>query len=54
MKKRVTITLDDKVVKQAKIKAIDDNTNLSATIEKLLVKYIESTEEKEPPEKKED
>ena len=54
MKKRVTITLDDKVVKQAKIKAIDNDTNLSATIEKLLVKYIESAEEKEHPAKKED
>ena len=54
MKKRVTITLDDKVVKQAKIKAIDNNTNLSATIEKLLVKYIEAAEEKEYLEKKED
>ena len=54
MKKRVTITLDDKVVKQAKIKAIDDNTNLSAAIEKLLVEYIKSAEEKEHPEKNDD
>ena len=54
MKKRVTITLDDKVVKQAKIKAIDNDTNLSATIEKLLVKYIESAEEKKHLAKKED
>ena len=50
MKKRVTVTLDEKVVKQAKIKAIGEDTNLSATIEKLLIQYIESTEEKKCPE----
>jgi len=53
MKKRVTVTLNENVVKQAKIKAIGEDTNLSATIEKLLMKYIESTEEKKYPEKKE-
>ena len=52
MKKRVTITLDEDVIKQAKIKAIGEDTSLSATIEKLLLKYIESTEEKKYPEKK--
>lgn len=46
MKKRVTVSLDEDLVKKAKIKAINDNTNLSATIEKLLVKYLESTTEK--------
>ena len=53
MKKRVTVTLDEDVVKQAKIKAIGEDTSLSATIEKLLVEYIESTEMKKYPEKKE-
>lgn len=53
MKKRVTITLDEDVVKKAKIKAIGEDSNLSATIERLLVKYIESTEKENQTEKKE-
>ena len=53
MKKRVTVTLDENVVKQAKIKAIGEDTNLSATIERLVVKYVKSTEEKKHSEKKE-
>ncbi len=53
MKKRVTVTLDENVVKQAKIKAIGEDTNLSATIEKLLVEYVKSTEDKKRLEKKE-
>lgn len=44
MKKRVTITLDENVVKQAKIKAINEDTNFSATIEKLLKEYLASSE----------
>lgn len=46
VKKRVTVSLDEDLVKQAKIKAINDDTNFSATIEKLLVKYLETTTEK--------
>lgn len=53
MKKRVTITIDKDVIKQAKIKAIDDDSNLSATIERLLVEYIESTKKENQTEKKE-
>ena len=53
MKKRVTITIDEKVVKQAKIKAIGEDSNLSATIEKLLVEYIESTKKEKQAEKNE-
>lgn len=53
MKKRVTITLDENVVKKAKIKAIGEDSNLSATIERLLVKYIESTKKENHTEKKE-
>lgn len=52
MKKRVTVTLDEDLVKQAKIKAINDDTNLSAAIEKLLMVYLESTTEKTPGNKK--
>ena len=51
MKKRVTITLDKDVIKQTKIKAIGENSNLSATIEKLLVEYIESTKKEKQIEK---
>lgn len=51
MKKRVTITLDKDVIKQAKIKAIGEDSNLSATIEKLLVEYIESTKKEKQIEK---
>lgn len=40
MKKRITITLDPDIVKAAKIKAVNDDTNLSALIEKLLRQYI--------------
>ena len=52
MKKRVTVTLDEDLVKQAKIKAINDDTNLSAAIEKLLMVYLESTTEKTSGNKK--
>ena len=40
MKKRITITIDANIVKAAKIKAVNDDTNLSALIEKLLREYI--------------
>ena len=40
MKKRITITINPDIVKATKIKAINDDTNLSALIEKLLRKYI--------------
>lgn len=53
MKKRFTVTLDKDVVKKAKMKAIDDDSNLSATIERLLVEYIESTKKENQTEKKE-
>lgn len=53
MKKRVTITLDENVVKKAKIKAIGEDSNLSATIERLLVEYIESIKKENQTEKKE-
>lgn len=40
MKKRITVTLSPDIVKAAKIKAVNDDTNLSALIENLLRKYI--------------
>ena len=40
MKKRITITLSPEVVKQAKIHAVKEDTNLSALIECLLVKWL--------------
>ena len=40
MKKRITITLSPEVVKRAKIHAVKADTNLSALIEKLLIKWM--------------
>lgn len=40
MKKRFTVTLSEDVVKQAKKKAIDENTNFSAMVETLLVEHV--------------
>jgi hypothetical protein len=54
MKKRVTITLSEDLVKQAKIKAISDDTNFSAVVEKLLTQYLDSTTEKTSGTKKSD
>lgn len=40
MKKRFTVTLDEGVVKRAKKRAIDDDTNFSSMVENLLVHYL--------------
>ena len=40
MKKRITITLDPDIIKAAKIKAVEDDTNFSALIENLLSRYL--------------
>jgi len=42
MKKRTTIHIDAVILKAAKIKAMQDDTNLSAVIEKLLKEYAKS------------
>jgi len=42
MKKKFTTTLDDEVIKRAKIKAIEENISVAELIEKLINKYLES------------
>ena len=44
MKKKFTTTLDEELIKQAKIKAIEEGISVAELIEKLLNKYLESTE----------
>ena len=39
MKKKFTTTLDDELIKKAKIKAIEENISVAELIEKLLTKY---------------
>ncbi|MBR6014292.1 MAG: hypothetical protein IK062_11030 [Selenomonadaceae bacterium] len=53
MKKRFTFTLDEDVVKKAKKQAIDENTSLSAKVEKLLSQDSKNNgDEKNTPKKK--
>lgn len=40
MKKKFTTTLDEELIKQAKIKAIEENISVAELIEKLLKDYI--------------
>lgn len=44
MKKRVTITIDPALLKQAKIQAVNDDTNFSALIEQLLRQFLAKIE----------
>lgn len=44
MKKKFTTTMDDEIIKQAKIKAIEENISVAELIEKLLKEYLGSTE----------
>ncbi|MCD2345815.1 hypothetical protein [Clostridium guangxiense] len=39
-RKKFTTTLDEKVIKDIKIKAIQENTDVSTIIEKLLIEYL--------------
>ena len=41
MKKKFTTTLDDELIKKAKIKAIEENISVAELIENLLKKYLE-------------
>ena len=43
MKKKFTTTLDDELIKKAKIKAIEENISVAELIENLLKKYLEPT-----------
>ena len=40
MKKKFTTTLDESLIKQAKIKAIEENISVAELIERLLVEYL--------------
>ncbi len=42
MKKKFTTTIDDELIKQAKIKAIEEGVSVAELIEKLLKEYLES------------
>lgn len=43
MKKKFTTTIDDELIKQAKIKAIEEGISVAELLEKLLKEYLEST-----------
>lgn len=43
MKKKFTTTIDDELIKKAKIKAIEENISVAELLEKLLKQYLEST-----------
>lgn len=43
MKKKFTTTIDDELIKQAKIKAIEEGISVAELIEKLLKEYLETT-----------
>lgn len=40
MRKKFTTTLDSELIQQIKIKAIEQNTSVSALIEKLFAEYV--------------
>lgn len=42
MKKKFTTTLDEELIKQAKIKAIEENISVAELIEKLLSNYLKT------------
>lgn len=43
MKKKFTTTIDDELIKQAKIRAIEEGISVAELLEKLLKEYLEST-----------
>lgn len=43
MKKKFTTTIDDELIKKAKIKAIEEGISVAELLEKLLKEYLEST-----------
>ncbi|MDU1313935.1 MAG: DUF6364 family protein [Clostridium septicum] len=42
MKKKFTTTIDDELIKKAKIKAIEEGISVAELLEKLLKEYLES------------
>lgn len=43
MKRKFTTTIDDELIKKAKIKAIEEGISVAELIERLLSNYLEST-----------
>lgn len=43
MKKKFTTTIDDELIKKAKIKAIEEGISVAELIERLLSNYLKST-----------
>lgn len=44
MKKKFTTTIEDELIKKAKIKAIEENISVAELLEKLLKDYLGLTE----------
>lgn len=42
MRKKFTTTLDEQLITKIKIKAIEENTDVSKLLEKLILKYLKS------------
>lgn len=42
MKKKFTTTIDEEILKRAKIKAIEEGVSVAELIEKLLLQYMDS------------
>ena len=45
MRKKFTTTLDEQLITKIKIKAIEENTDVSKLLEKLILKYLKSENE---------
>ena len=44
MKKKFTTTIEEEIIKKAKIKAIEEGVSVAELIEKLLLEYLEESE----------
>ena len=43
MRKKFTTSLDENVIKQLKLQAVQEDTDASKIIEKLVIEYLKST-----------
>lgn len=44
MKKKFTTTIEEDIIKKAKIKAIEEGVSVAELIERLLIEYLEESE----------
>ena len=44
MKKKFTTTIEEEIIKKAKIKAIEENISVAELIERLLLEYLGESE----------